>query len=426
MSDQRTALLDVNNFFASCERVFDPKLEGRPVVVLSNNDGCVVARSAEAKALGVTMGAPWFSLAPMAEKFGIVARSSNYELYGDLSSRVMEIAGRFTSHLEVYSIDEAFLHLSGTPAQNSALAAELRATIRRHTGLPVCVGIAQSKTLAKLANHGAKKSPYMNGVCNLDDFTPERVNAVMESMPVTELWGVAGRTRKRLTNLGVLTIRDLRDSDPEFIRKRFSVVLQRTVHELRGIDCISIDSMREIKGQIIYSRSFSTPVTTRAEMEQVLAVYAARVSKRLRKQGYVAGALTCYAATSRFANAENHAPFVAVRFDDSTDDPIQIAAACSQALLGRVVEGNKYVRAGIMLHEISRAKPSEFLEIFTPVSELRQVGRALDTVTDRFGASSIGLGVAGLKSARRWEMKRELLSPRATTHWDELATVFAR
>lgn len=426
MSDQRTALLDVNNFFASCERVFDPKLEGRPVVVLSNNDGCVVARSAEAKALGITMGVPWFTVAPMAEKFGIVARSSNYELYGDLSSRVMEIASRFTANLEVYSIDEAFLHLSGTPTQNSAVARELRATIRRNTGLPVCVGIAPSKTLAKLANHGAKKSPYMNGVCNLDDFSPERLNRVMESMPVTELWGVAGRTRKRLTNLGVLTVRDLRDSDPEFIRKRFSVVLQRTVYELRGIDCISIESMRETKGQVVYSRSFSNPVTTRSEMEQVLAVYAARVSKRLRKQNYVAGSLTCYAATSRFANTENHAPFVSVRFEDPTDDPIQIASACAQALLGRVIDGNKYVRAGIMLHDIGYKQPSEFLDMFTPLSELRQVGRTLDTVTDRFGSGSIGLGVAGLKSARRWEMKRGMLSPRATTHWDELATVFAR
>jgi DNA polymerase V len=425
-SQRRIALVDVNSFFASCERVFDPKLMGKPVVVLSNNDGCVVARSNEAKALGIAMGVPWFKISAWAPSVGLVARSSNYELYGDLSARVMSILHEFSAHVEVYSIDEAFLELTGTPEELLATGHRIKEAIQTRLGLPVCVGIGRSKTQAKLANAGAKKSAAMNGVCNLDMFSTEKLDFIMGALPVDNLWGIARRLSKRLAAQGIHTIKDLRDADPVRIKKKFGVVVQRSVYELRGIDCIKLEGERMVKQQVMYSRSFATPVTSRKQMEEVLAVYAQRVSKRLRKQGSVAGALTCFAGTSRFANEPFHSPYVNAVFSIPTNDPVEILKASSSVLLGRIEEGRKYVRAGIMLHDVSPKTSHQYLDLFTPVHERRQLGETLDKVMEKHGAFSIGLGAAGFKTAREWEMKREMLSLRATTRWDELATVYAK
>lgn len=300
---QRIALVDVNSFYASCERVFDPHLENRPLVVLSNNDGCVVARSSEAKALGVEMGTPWFKIANWAKHVGLEARSSNYELYGSLSACVMELLGRYSAWQEVYSIDEAFLGVRGTREELERLGREIRHAVRTHVGLPVCVGLGSSKTLAKLANRAAKDHPQLGGVASMDDYPPDRVDAIMDSLTVDQLWGVAGRTTKKLAGYGIHTVRELRDADPRAIRKWFSVVLQRTVYELRGIDCIPLEAERTVKEQIIFSRSFSTPVTTVDAMHQVMAVYGQRASYRLRKQRSVAKTMICFASTSGFADA---------------------------------------------------------------------------------------------------------------------------
>ena len=426
MSNRRIALVDVNSFFASCERVFNPGLEGKPVVVLSNNDGCVVARSAEAKALGIAMGVPWFKLEPYAKHYGIVARSSNYELYGDLSSRVMDILHSFSANVEIYSIDEAFLELHGDTSDLIARGAEIKKTIMRKLGLPVCVGIGKSKTLAKLANSGAKKAVGMNGVCHMDAFSSERVDAIMDALPVDNIWGVAKRLSRRLAGHGISTVKELRDSDPALIRKRYGVVLQRTVYELRGIDCIALEGERFARNQVMYSRSFSTPITRVPDMHEVLAIYAQRVSKRLRKQGLVAGALTCFAGTSRFAQEPFHSPYVSRTFSVPTNDPVEILKVARSILLPQLVDGHKYVRAGILLHEVSPKDSHSYLDMFIPVHEQRHLGETLDQVMEKYGAFSIGLGVAGLTTARRWEMKREMLSLRATTRWDELATVYAR
>src|SRR3954447_18679148 len=235
---EHIALVDVNNFYVSCERVFDPSLEGRPVVVLSNNDGCVVSRSAEAKQLGIKTGTPWFQLAPSAPRWGLVARSSNYELYGDLSARVMELLARSGAWQEVYSIDECFLGLAGDEAQLRETAGRIRTAVGRHVGVPVCVGVAATKTLAKFANHVAKRNPHLRAVCSLGSMPPVQVEYIQSRVPVTGLWGVGSRTGKRLNALGVETIADLKAADPLLIRKRFSVVLQRTVLELNGTACI--------------------------------------------------------------------------------------------------------------------------------------------------------------------------------------------
>ena len=424
-SERRIALVDVNNFFVSCERLFNPRLEGRPVVVLSNNDGCVVARSAEAKALGIEMGEPWFKLKAQADHWGLLAQSSNYELYGDLSSRTMEILGRYSAWQEIYSIDESFLGLTGTKEALVCLGREIRAVILKNVGLPVCVGIASSKTLAKFSNRGAKKTPSLGGVCNLDAYSSEQIDTIMSSLPVTDLWGVAGRTGTRLASLDIHTVRELRDADPALIRKKFSVVLQRTVYELRGIDCLPLEEERTAKEQIIFSRSFSTPVRTIPDMEQVLSVYAQRASLRLRKQGSVAQTMQCFAATSFHADAPYLTPAASISFSMPTDDPIEITRAAVRALSPRLESGAAYVRAGVLLSGITPASSHAFLEPFVPLYDRRDLAKTLDTITRRHGERSLGLGLAGLKKGPVWTMKRESLSPRCTTHWAELALVKA-
>ena len=241
MSEHRSsiALVDVNNFYVSSERAFDPSLEGRPLVVLSNNDGCVITRSPEAKALGISMGTPWFRIAGQARDWGLEVRSSNYELYGDLSARVMELLGRHTEHLEIYSIDEAFLTLSGPLDTQWRAGTEIRTTVRRNVGLPVCVGIAPTKTLAKLANRWAKGNPEFDGVCHWGLVPEENRRSLLRRLSASDVWGVGIRNAQRLGTLGIDSAWDLATADPVTIRKRFSVVLMRTVLELQGTPCIT-------------------------------------------------------------------------------------------------------------------------------------------------------------------------------------------
>ncbi|WAC50413.1 Y-family DNA polymerase [Frigoribacterium sp. SL97] len=423
---RRIALVDVNNCYVSCERLFDPTLEGRPVVVLSNNDGCVVARSAEAKALGIQMGDPWFKLAAQAKAWDLQYRSSNYELYGDLSSRVMELLGRHTAWLEQYSIDEAFLSLRGTPAELTARARDIRAAVKLHVGLPVSIGIAPSKTLAKLANHGAKKNPSLGGVANLDDYSPEHVTRILESLPSDEVWGVAGRTKKRLAALNIHTAAELRDADPGVIRKKFSVVMQRTVYELRGVDCLPLEPPAAVREQLMFSRSFATPVTTVQDMERVLSVYAQQAAGKLRKQGSIAKSMTCFASTSPFNDQPYESASGGASFPVPTDDPVEMVKAAIAVLRPRLREGAHYVRAGVLLTGITPKVSDAPLEAFVPLHDRRGLGKLVDDVGRRYGSGNIGLGLAGIRGAPIWSMKREKLLKRATTHWDELALVHAR
>ena len=423
---RRIMLIDVNNCFVSCERLFDPTLEKVPVVVLSNNDGAVVARSLEAKALGIQMGDPWFKLEGRAKHWGLEYRSSNYELYGNLSERIMETLERFSAWTLVYSIDEAFLGVTGTPEELTRLGREIRATVLKNVGLPLSVGIARTKVLAKLANHGAKRNPSLGGVCNLDDYSPDHVTRILTSLPTTELWGIAGRTEKRLAALDIHTAADLRDADPALIRKKFSVVLQRIVYELRGIDCIPLEPPATAKEQLMFSRSFAQPVTTKQEMERVMSVYVQRAARRLRKQQSVAKAMSFFASTSPFSDAAYESANGGVSFAVPTDDPVEMVRAAIAGLIPQVREGAKYVRAGVMLTGLSARGAQQPLDVFVPLREHEAVGELLDRVSQRHGTASIGLGLAGLKGAPIWSMKRGHLSKRATTHWDELATVHAR
>jgi DNA polymerase V len=425
VNESRIALVDVNSFYVSCERVFDPSLEGKPVVVLSNNDGCVVARSNEAKALGIENGTPWFKLAADADRIGVVAKSSNYELYGDLSSRVMTLLGRFGAAQEIYSIDESFLHLSGTAGEMHRTALEIKAVVARNTGLPVCVGVAPTKTLAKFMNRIAKQNPHLEGVCAYDTMPVRDTETIMSKVPVTGLWGIAGRLGKRLNAIGIFTIADLKASDPVAMRKKFSVVLQRTILELNGTSCIPLETVRASKEQMIFSRSFATPVTTAARMREVMALYAQQAAIRLAKEGQQAKILTCFAGTSHFNEQASSFPSATVKLPAPTADPVILTKAAVAALDGQVFDGVPYARAGVMLTGLSPAGAQPQLPSFATAHEDKNIGALLGQVMDRYGTAAIGLGRAGMTVAPDWQMKRERMSPRYTTEWDELPVVKA-
>ena len=418
------ALVDVNCFYASAERAFDPSLEGRPVVVLSNNDGCAVTRSPEAKALGIPLGEPWFKIAPRAKEWGLVARSSNYELYGDISARVMELLGRYSAWLEVYSIDEAFLGVRGTPAELLRLGHTMKTAVRRNVGVPVCVGIAGTKTLAKLANKWAKHNPGFDGVCHWDSVPADSREHLMARLSVIELWGVATRLTKRLNGMGIRTVLDLARADPIRIRDRFSVVLMRTVLELQGTPCIPLEEERVGRDQLIFSGSFATPISTAAGMRQVLGVYAQQASARLARHELQASVLTAFAATSYYNPRDSSHPSVCVRLPMPTADPVLLARA-SYALLPRIDDGVKYARAGIMVTDLRPTARQAPLAVFENPHEERGIGPLLEEVSRKYGRGSIGLGHAGIRGGPDWTMKRDMLSPRYTTHWDELPVVRA-
>lgn len=423
-NDRMIALVDCESFYASCERVFEPKLSGKAIVVLSNNDGCVVAMNMEAKAHKIPMGVPWFKLRNYANAHGIVARSSNYELYGSLSARVMQIIGHHAAWQEVYSIDESFIGIRGDVNKLVTMGRDIRAEVLQSTGIPVRVGIGRSKTQAKLASRGAKADLSLGGVCHLDSYSRDHQERILTGTHVTDLWGVAGRTGKRLAAMNIHTAKDLRDADAKWVRKKFSVVLERTIMELRGIPCIPLEDPRKYKDQLIYSRMFSTPVSTPEDMRQVLSIYAQKVSTRLRDQGQVAGIVSAWASTSWHAEGPRHTPYVSGGLTVETDDPIGISKAAGQ-LIPHLLPGTKYVRACVILTGLRPKHGATPLELFQPEFEGRRIGETLDSIAARLGPNLIGVGLGGLKAPPSWAMRRDMLSRRATTHWDELCEATA-
>lgn len=422
-------LVDVNSFFASAERAFDPSLESVATVVLSNNDGCVVTRSAEAKAMGIKMGEPWFKIKHLASdaiprQRRLFARSSNYELYGETSGRFISILQRYSSEVEIYSCDEAFLTLKRTPEELAALGREMKATIMRNTGLPVCVGISAAKTTSKLANAWAKHNPGFGGVCHWESVPVLARERLMRQLPVNEIWGIAGGLTKKLNAIGIHTVLDLSRANAVAIRDKFSVVLMRTVLELQGQPCIPLEEERLTRDQLIFSRSFSTPITTAIDMRQVLSMYAQQGSARLAKHGLQAKVLTAFAGTSHFNQGSAYFPSVTVPLPMPTADPVLLARA-AHALCKSIVEDVRYARAGIMLTDLRPSGNQSPLELFENPHEEKQISQLLEQISAKHGRASIGLGSAGLKGGPDWSMKREMLSPRYTTHWDELLLVKA-
>lgn len=424
------ALVDCNNFYASCEMLFDPTLKDKPVVVLSNNDGCVVARSAEVKALGIPMGVPWFKIQQEAKRYGIVAFSSNYALYADMSNRVVEILSSFTPNIEVYSIDESFLDLSGFERYGyQEYGQTIRQQIADWLRLAVCVGVGHTKTLAKLANHCAKKKlAGEEGVCDFTTMTADQLTELFARIEVGEVWGVGRKISAKLEAMDIRTVRQLRDADAETLRSRFSVVLERTVRELRGVSCLNLEEVVPDKQQIISSRTFGTLVYELADLEEAVASYISRAAEKLRAQESLAGAIQVYIRTNIFKpEAPQYQRAMTVPLPEATADTRVLAGWAIRALQRIYRPGFGYHKAGITLLEIVPRANQQF-SLFVPAevesSRNERLMATLDAINGRYGRGALKLASEGV--AKTWQMRRGNLSPRYTTEWAGVAKAWAR
>ncbi|MCE7915136.1 MAG: Y-family DNA polymerase [Nitrosomonas sp. PRO4] len=425
MPHRAIALIDVNNFYVSCERVFNPKLEDRPVVVLSNNDGCAVARSNEAKALGVRMGQPWFQLKDLARKHGIIAYSSNYALYADMSNRVMSILSMFSPDQEIYSIDECFLDLTGFGRFNLIdYGQQIRQRIKQWTGLPVCVGIGSTKTLAKLANHMAKKIPGFKGVCNLNDLSRLQQEDWFSRIGVGETWGVGRRLAPKLRDMGIKTVLDLKRSDPVQMRAYFSVVMEKMIREINGTSCIDLEEIQPTKKQILSSRSFGIPVSDLASLEESVSLYISRAAEKLRRQQSYAGMVYVFIRTSPFnPRKKYYANGMAIPLPTHSDDTLLLVKAALWGLRRIYRRGYFYQKAGVALVDLAPRQYRQTGLFGTTVTDIRSgnLMRIIDQINIRMGRDTLKLASEGFRQP--WKMKQGNKSPSYTTNWEELLGV---
>lgn len=421
------ALVDGNNFYCSCERVFRPDLINRPVIVLSNNDGCAVARSQEAKDLGIKMGQPWFQVRHLEHEAGLVALSSNYALYADMSARMMSILDAFAPRQEVYSIDECFVDLTGMEALVGDLTAyglAMRERVLRWIGIPTCVGIGPTKTLAKLANHIAKKNiaRHWSGVCDLTALSPSEIDALMARIEVGEVWGVGRKLRERLSADGIATALDLKRASSTFIRASVSVVLERTVRELNGTVCYPLDCEAQPQKQIICSRSFGHPVVTLADLEIALTEFASVAAERMRKQGLKAGRVQVFIQTSAFRKKDRqYSAGVVVPLPMPVGDTLQIGEAALAGLAAIFRPGFKFAKAGVILLDLSN-RTVEQADMFADASPRRdRLMAAMDAINGQFGRGAVRVGSVGGRQA--WHMSQSAKTPSYTTEFDALPSV---
>ncbi len=416
------ALVDCNNFYVSCERLFQPKLEGKPVVVLSNNDGCVVSRSQEVKNLGIQMGVPWFQLKEHAKRHGIIACSSNYALYADLSNRVMSLLSRFSPNQEVYSIDESFLELTGMTINHTEYAQQMRRAIRQCVGIPACVGIASSKTLAKLANHVAKKRARFDGVCDFNALTEPDLDGLLASIEAGEIWGVGRRSTARLQEMGIVTVLNLKRAAPKQIRDAFGVVMERTVAELNGVACLEFEEVAPDRQQIICSRSFGSLVSDLSDLEQAVVAYVTRAAEKLRRQHSIAGGIQVLIRTNPHREKDpQYQRGVLMPMTDPTDDTRLLCRAALNGLRQIYRSGYAYQKAGVMLVEITpgASRPRTLFDDIEAQQKSHALMATLDSINRRMGDGSVRLLGEGTKKG--WAMRRENVSRRCTTEWGELA-----
>ncbi len=418
------ALVDCNNFYVSCERLFQPKLEGKPVVVLSNNDGCVVSRSQEVKDLGIKMAVPWFQMKDLAKRHGIIALSSNYTLYADISNRVMRLLSQCSPDQEIYSIDESFLDLTGMDGMNSLTeyAQSIRSTIKQCVGIPVCVGIAPSKTLAKLANHVAKKQKQYHSVCDFNAMTARVLDNLLAKIEVSEVWGVGRRSTSRLQGMSIGSVLDLKRSSAKRVRAEFGVVMERIVAELNGVACLELDDVTPPRQQIICSRSFGISVSLLVDLEQAVIAYTTRAAEKLRSQHSLAGGIQVYIRTNPHKDkAPQYQPAMLIPLFEPTDDTRLLCHAALSGLQQIYRSGYMYQKAGVMLTEIiaAAARPRTLFEDVAAQQKSAALMTTLDQINRRMGSGTLQLLGEGVRKS--WSMRRGNMSQRYTTEWDELA-----
>lgn len=418
------ALVDCNNFYVSCERVFDRRLEGVPVLVLSNNDGCAIARSQEVKALGIKMGTPVFKIRGLITQHNIRVFSSNYTLYGDMSRRVNAVIGEFSPDTEVYSIDETFLGLAGFPRRDlAALCRDVRSAVARGTGIPTCAGIGPTKTLAKLANAAAKKQPAFGGVCDLS--AEDARDAVLRAFPVEDVWGIGPATAAKMAALGITTAAGLRDLSPKRARALGTVTLERTVLELGGLSCLALEEVAPQRKGMAVTRSFGRPVTSLDELREAVAAYATRAGEKLRQHGLVAGQLAAFFHTSPHREGPRHHGQRSARLVPMTADTCELIGAalrCVEAAW-RGGRGCRYVKAGVLLDDLCRPEDAPPALFAAPSPKGAALMAAMDRVNAKYGRGTLFPAAMGIE--RGWKLRAAHHSPRYTTRLDELPRVRA-
>ncbi|EAA2618016.1 translesion error-prone DNA polymerase V subunit UmuC [Salmonella enterica] len=416
------ALADVNSFYASCEKVFRPDLRNKPVVVLSNNDGCVIARSPEAKRLGIKMGVPWFQLKMTQFPEPVITFSSNYELYASMSNRVMSHLEELAPRVEQYSIDEMFLDMSGIDSciDFEDFGRQLREHVRNGTGLTIGVGMGPTKTLAKSAQWASKEWPQFGGVLALTTGNPRRTEKLLSLQPVEEIWGVGGRISRKLSTMGITTALQLARANPAFIRKNFNVVLERTIRELNGVSCISLEEAPSPKQQIICSRSFGERVTTYEALRQAICQHAERAAEKLRGERQFCRHIAVFVKTSPFAvNEAYYGNVASEKLLLPTRDTRDIISAAVKALDSIWLDGHRYAKAGVMLNDFTPSGVSQ-LNLFDedqPRAQSNELMKVLDRI-NHFGKGKIWFAGRGI--APEWQMKRDMLSPAYTTRWSDI------
>ncbi|MEQ1658272.1 MAG: Y-family DNA polymerase [Hylemonella sp.] len=429
------ALIDGNNFYVSCERVFQPRLEGRPVIVLSNNDGCAISRSNEAKDIGIRMGAPWHEIRHMAQTHGLVALSANFALYGDMSDRMMSVLEDFGARQEIYSIDECFVDLSGVPGDLADSGQAMRQRVLQWLGLPCSIGIGPTKTLAKFANHIAKTAerkpePYPARharVCNLAALDRAEIDALLAATDAGGVWGVGWRLRDQLRDAGVHTALDLACLDPVQVQRRWSVVLERTVRELQGRPCVDLEDGPQDRRHIAVTRSFGRKIGALADLREAVTVFATRAAEKLRRQRSVAGQVYVYIRTGHYERVHPYSRGHTIELQRPTNDTALIVRAALATLQGLYKAGHPYAKAGVVLMSLQREglRQGELDLGDAPAPRPRLV-QVLDQLNQRYGQDTVFLASAGLGGrARRWSMKQEHRTPRYTTSVGELLEVQA-
>ena len=414
------ALVDCNNFYVSCERVFAPHLAGRPVVVLTNNDGCIIARSPEAKALGFAMAEPEFQARARLKRHNVGVFSSNYALYGDLSARVMATLSTFTPQIEIYSIDEAFLNLDGIQEDVGAYCQRIRETVRKWTGIPVSIGVGPTKTLAKAANKLAKKRPEFKGVLDLTH-RPDK-DRLLAGLDVEDVWGIGHRHAKRLKTRGVTTALGFLGMPREWVHKNMTVVGLHTWLELNGVPCISMEHTPAPKKTIISSRSFGRPVTTLEEMGEAVSRHASRAAEKLRGEGGQANAIMVFIQTNTFIEGEpQYCQTANMALVPPTSHTSEIVRRCREALERIFRPGFRYKKVGVMLSGIESERSAQLSLLPSTGERGTKLMDMLDRVNAKWGRETLFLAATGTK--REWSMRQNYRSPRYTTVWEELPTV---
>ena len=428
VANRSIALIDCNNFYVSCERVFNPALKRKPVIVLSNNDGCVIARSQEVKDLRIKMGVPWFKVQNLARYHKVIVFSSNYTLYADMSNRVMKVVSEFAPNQEIYSIDECFLDLTGFEHFGlTDYGQRIRSTINRLVGLPVCVGVGASKTLAKLANHIAKKCSVFDGVCNLNEITQGTLDSLFSKIKVGEVWGVGRCIEKKLAKLGVNTVFDLKQSSPQALRKQFSVLMERTIRELNGESCIPLEKIASLKKQLVCSRGFGIPVSSLSELSEAVITYTTRVAEKLRRQKSVTAMVCVFIQTDPFKKKDRqYNPRRLIHLTNPTDDTRILINAVLTGLKSIYKPGFSYKKAGVLLDDLlpfSQHQKSLFDDKEAQVhSEFLM--QAIDGINNTMGSGTIKFLGEGLE--KQWRTKAEKKTRCYTTRIDEIPLAYCR